>query len=67
VTLEESLKDADLTLKPIGTVRSIYRLCVGTPRQGVSAIDFFHDHALCRRTRPVNDETVAGGLTLLRS
>lgn len=37
LTLEELLKDGDLTVKPIGTVRSIYRLCVGTPRQGVSA------------------------------
>lgn len=36
MTLEELLKDDDLTVKPIGTVRSIYRLCVGTPRQGVS-------------------------------
>lgn len=38
MTLEESLqKDSDLTVKPIGTVRSIYRLCVGTPRQGLLA------------------------------
>lgn len=36
-TLEELLQDEDLTVKPIGTVRSIYRLCVGTPRQGLLA------------------------------
>ena len=27
----------DLNVKPIGVVRSIYRLCVGTPRQGLLA------------------------------
>ena len=37
MTLEELLQDEDLTVKPIGTVRSIYRLCVGTPRQGLLA------------------------------
>lgn len=37
VTLEEMLQDGVLSVKPIGTVRSIYRLCVGTPRQGLLA------------------------------
>jgi tRNA-Thr(GGU) m(6)t(6)A37 methyltransferase TsaA len=37
LTLEELLQDGDLTVKPIGTVRSIYKLCVGTPRQGLLA------------------------------
>ena len=37
MTLEELLHDGQLTVKPIGTVRSIYRLCVGTPRQGLLA------------------------------
>jgi len=37
MTLEETLQDGELTVKPIGTVRSIYRLCVGTPRQGLLA------------------------------
>ncbi|KAG7372152.1 SAM-binding protein [Nitzschia inconspicua] len=32
-----SLSDGDLKVRPIGTVRSVYRLCVGTPRQGLLA------------------------------
>jgi tRNA-Thr(GGU) m(6)t(6)A37 methyltransferase TsaA len=31
--------DGSITFKPIGVVRSIYRLCVGTPRQGLLAPD----------------------------
>lgn len=40
-TLEQEMKENDgtLTVHPIGTVRSIYRLCVGTPRQGWLAPD----------------------------
>ena len=35
-TLEDKTdEEGHLTVKPIGTVRSIYRLCVGTPRQGL--------------------------------
>jgi tRNA (adenine37-N6)-methyltransferase len=33
----QSNKRNDLTMNPIGTVYSIYRLCVGTPRQGMLA------------------------------
>jgi tRNA-Thr(GGU) m(6)t(6)A37 methyltransferase TsaA len=38
-TLEEEMELAggSLTIRPIGVVRSIYRLCVGTPRQGLLA------------------------------
>jgi tRNA-Thr(GGU) m(6)t(6)A37 methyltransferase TsaA len=38
-TLEEEMELAGgtLAIKPIGVVRSIYRLCVGTPRQGLLA------------------------------
>jgi len=38
-TLEDRMKESDNTLavKPIGRVRSVYRLCVGTPRQGLLA------------------------------
>ncbi|GKY91557.1 hypothetical protein MPSEU_000127600 [Mayamaea pseudoterrestris] len=35
---QENASDS-ITVKPIGTVRSIYRLCVGTPRQGLLAPD----------------------------
>jgi tRNA (Thr-GGU) A37 N-methylase len=39
VTLEEEMLTAggSLTIQPIGVVRSVYRLCVGTPRQGLLA------------------------------
>jgi tRNA-Thr(GGU) m(6)t(6)A37 methyltransferase TsaA len=38
ITLEKSLNDQQgLVVQPIGTIRSIYRLCVGTPRQGLLA------------------------------
>lgn len=35
-TLEDEMKNSGgvLTVQPIGFVRSVYRLCVGTPRQG---------------------------------
>lgn len=33
----QALMDEGLIVKPIGVVRSIYRLCVGTPRQGLLA------------------------------
>lgn len=38
-TLEDELAESggSLTVRPIGVVRSIYRLCVGTPRQGLLA------------------------------
>jgi len=38
-TLEDEMKASGgtLTVKPIGVVRSVYRLCVGTPRQGLLA------------------------------
>lgn len=38
-TLEDEMEAAggSLTTKPIGVVRSVYRLCVGTPRQGLLA------------------------------
>lgn len=32
-----SLMEQGLSVKPIGVIRSIYRLCVGTPRQGLLA------------------------------
>jgi tRNA-Thr(GGU) m(6)t(6)A37 methyltransferase TsaA len=34
---EMELAGGSLTIRPIGVVRSIYRLCVGTPRQGLLA------------------------------
>eukprot|EP00339_Tiarina_fusa_P017671 CAMPEP_0117077896 /NCGR_PEP_ID=MMETSP0472-20121206/54909_1 /TAXON_ID=693140 ORGANISM="Tiarina fusus, Strain LIS" /NCGR_SAMPLE_ID=MMETSP0472 /ASSEMBLY_ACC=CAM_ASM_000603 /LENGTH=395 /DNA_ID=CAMNT_0004804389 /DNA_START=75 /DNA_END=1262 /DNA_ORIENTATION=- len=34
---ETSLADDGLFVKRVGTIRSIYRLCVGTPRQGLLA------------------------------
>lgn len=33
----QSLMEDGMTVKPIGVIRSIYRLCVGTPRQGLLA------------------------------
>jgi tRNA-Thr(GGU) m(6)t(6)A37 methyltransferase TsaA len=33
----DALLDDSLTVRPIGTIRSVYRLCVGTPRQGLLA------------------------------
>jgi len=36
-TDEESIQTDGLLVKPIGVVHSIYRLCVGTPRQGLLA------------------------------
>lgn len=37
-TLEDTLSvDGSLAVQPIGVVRSVYRLCVGTPRQGLLA------------------------------
>ena len=36
-TAEGDDDDGALVVKPIGTIRSIYRLCVGTPRQGLLA------------------------------
>jgi tRNA-Thr(GGU) m(6)t(6)A37 methyltransferase TsaA len=33
----QELMEEGLVIKPIGVVRSIYRLCVGTPRQGLLA------------------------------
>jgi tRNA (adenine37-N6)-methyltransferase len=36
-TLEDEMHDGALTVQSIGTVQSIYRLCVGTPRQGLLA------------------------------
>ena len=37
-TIEDELRcSGSLKLRPIGVVRSIYRLCVGTPRQGLLA------------------------------
>jgi tRNA-Thr(GGU) m(6)t(6)A37 methyltransferase TsaA len=39
LTLEDEMQEAggSLAVQPIGVVRSIYRLCVGTPRQGLLA------------------------------
>ena len=36
-TLQDEIKHGRLTVHCIGTVQSIYRLCVGTPRQGLLA------------------------------
>ena len=38
-TLQDTMEQAggSLTIQPVGVVRSIYRLCVGTPRQGLLA------------------------------
>ena len=40
-TIESSASNGEtfdnLTVQPIGTIRSVYRLCVGTPRQGLLA------------------------------
>lgn len=38
-TVQEEMQDnnTSLSVKPIGVVRSVYRLCVGTPRQGLLA------------------------------
>ena len=38
-TLEKQADEEGILVKPIGTVNSIYRLCVGTPRQGLLAPD----------------------------
>jgi tRNA-Thr(GGU) m(6)t(6)A37 methyltransferase TsaA len=38
-TLEKQVYEEGILVKPIGTVSSIYRLCVGTPRQGLLAPD----------------------------
>jgi tRNA-Thr(GGU) m(6)t(6)A37 methyltransferase TsaA len=38
-TLEKQVFEEGILVKPIGTVNSIYRLCVGTPRQGLLAPD----------------------------
>jgi tRNA-Thr(GGU) m(6)t(6)A37 methyltransferase TsaA len=38
-TLEKQAYEEGILFKPIGTVNSIYRLCVGTPRQGLLAPD----------------------------
>jgi hypothetical protein len=39
ILLEDEMKanNGALAVHPIGVVRSIYRLCVGTPRQGLLA------------------------------
>lgn len=39
VTVEDTMKaeGGSLRVRPIGVVRSVYRLCVGTPRQGMLA------------------------------
>jgi tRNA (adenine37-N6)-methyltransferase len=39
MTLEDEMlaSGGSLTIRPIGVVRSVYRLCVGTPRQGLLA------------------------------
>jgi tRNA-Thr(GGU) m(6)t(6)A37 methyltransferase TsaA len=40
ITIKNRTKEQDrdgLTVHPIGTIRSVYRLCVGTPRQGLLA------------------------------
>ena len=36
-TLQDEMLDGSLVVQTIGTVESIYRLCVGTPRQGLLA------------------------------
>ena len=36
---DDETKDEDLAVMRIGVIRSIYRLCVGTPRQGLLAPD----------------------------
>jgi tRNA-Thr(GGU) m(6)t(6)A37 methyltransferase TsaA len=36
-TLQDGMTNGSLTMQSIGTVHSIYRLCVGTPRQGLLA------------------------------
>jgi tRNA-Thr(GGU) m(6)t(6)A37 methyltransferase TsaA len=38
-TLEKQVYEEGIGVKPIGTVNSIYRLCIGTPRQGLLAPD----------------------------
>ena len=39
LTIEDTMNDngGSLDIRPIGTIRSVYRLCVGTPRQGMLA------------------------------
>lgn len=37
VTENQAIMEDGLIMKPIGVVRSVYRLCVGTPRQGLIA------------------------------
>jgi tRNA-Thr(GGU) m(6)t(6)A37 methyltransferase TsaA len=60
-TLEEEMELAGgtLAIKPIGVVRSIYRLCVGTPRQGLLAP---HARGRIELTLPsdIASSTVAG-------
>jgi tRNA (Thr-GGU) A37 N-methylase len=34
---EKQVDDDTISMKPIGHVSSVYRLCVGTPRQGLLA------------------------------
>jgi tRNA (adenine37-N6)-methyltransferase len=38
-TLESTVEEEGIIVKPIGKVNSIYNLCVGTPRQGMLAPD----------------------------
>jgi tRNA-Thr(GGU) m(6)t(6)A37 methyltransferase TsaA len=38
-TVEKQAFEEGILIKPIGTVNSIYRLCIGTPRQGLLAPD----------------------------
>ena len=56
-TVQEEMDEAGgaLTVQPIGVVRSVYRLCVGTPRQGLLAphargrVEFEMDNAAMTR------------------
>jgi tRNA-Thr(GGU) m(6)t(6)A37 methyltransferase TsaA len=59
VTLSEtmSLMEDGLQVKPIGVIRSIYRLCVGTPRQGL----------LCPNARGVIDMFRLGNASMAES
>jgi len=57
---QEQQQQQDLVVKPIGVVRSIYRLCVGTPRQGLLAQDARGRIELARLGNSSTRDSVSG-------
>lgn len=60
-TLEKefSTPEGGLLVKPIGTIRSIYKLCVGTPRQGLLA----PNARGCIELKRLGDSSAAGSVS----